>query len=158
MRSWVQGLRGDRDGTSVIELAVLLPVLFTLGLGMFEFGNLIYRYHLIAVGVRDAARYASGLPQGTQDTKAKNIAVWGLVTATGAKRVPWWNTSNVTVTYRNVANDDGSGNKLYRGGANITMVTVSTSVPYQGLGFLSTLGLGPITLAARHEERLYGVR
>lgn len=148
----------DRDGTSVIELAVLLPFLFTLGLGMFEFGNLIYRYHLIAAGVRDAARYAAGLPQGTKDTEAKNIAVWGLTTAIGSKRVPWWNTSTVTVAYRNVSNADVSGNKLYRGGANITMVTVSTSVPYQSLGFLSTLGLGPITLRARHEERLYGVR
>jgi hypothetical protein len=38
------------------------------------------------------------------------------------------------------------------------MVTVSTNVAYGELGFLGYLGVGPVTLTASHQERLYGVR
>jgi Flp pilus assembly protein TadG len=152
-------LASDRRGTSVFELAILLPVLFTIGLGMFEFGNLIYRYHLITVGVRDAGRYLSGIPNpAANEPAARNIATTGIPTGGGSKRVSWWNPADVTFAYTSVANDDGAGNKLYRGGPTIDMVTVSTSVAYQPLGFLGYLNLGTITLTASHEERLYGTR
>lgn len=147
----------DCRGAALLEMTVILPVLLVIGLGVFEFGNLIYNYHLITVGVRDGARYAAGLPQGTADAKAANIAVTGTDSG-GTNRVSWWVTDDVSVAYRNEPNDDGLGNKLYRGGANIVMVTVFTDVDYQPLGFLGFLNLGTITLHAQHEERLYGVR
>ena len=158
LRRLIRPFHRDDRGTSTLELGIVLPVLFTIGLGMFEFGNLIYSLHLITAGVRDAARYASGLPQGTADTAAKNIAMKG-VTSGGSYRFSWWNNPNmVTVSYRNVPNTLISGIKSYRAGDNVVMVTVSTDVPYQALGFLGYLSLGSITLHAQHEERLYGVR
>ncbi len=146
------------QGTSIIELAVILPVLVTIGLGMIEFGNMLYQYHLINVGVRDAARYLAGLEQtAANETSARNIATTGEVSG-GTNRVSWWNTSSVSVSHTQLANNDGSGNKIFRGGDTITMVTVSTSVQYQSLGFLGTLNLGNFNLAAQHEERVYGIR
>lgn len=152
-----QVLAADENGNAILELAIILPVLFTIGFGVIEFGNLIYQYHLITVGLRDAARYVSGLPLPVNQAAAQNIATTGVLSG-GTNRVSWWTPANVNVATNDVQNDDGFGNKLYRGGANITMVTVSTSVTYQSLGFLNYLGLGPITLSAQHEERVLGVR
>ena len=160
----------DERGAALIELTVVLPVLLAIGLGVFEFGNLIYNYHLISVGVRDAARYAAGLQSGSADPDAKCIALTGgrsgancnpaaTPSCTTTCRVSWWDkASTITITPTNVSNNDGSGNKLYRGGANITMVTVQADVPYPSLGFLGYFGLGPITLTTNHEERVFGVR
>jgi hypothetical protein len=151
-------LGDDERGNAILELAVLLPVLFTIGFGVIEFGNLIYQYHLIAVGVRDASRYLSGTGQSAAITSAaQNIAATGVVSG-GTNRVSWWNPGDVTVSYSQIANDDGAGNKLYRGMAQIQIVRVGTSVTYQPLGFLDYLGLGPITLTARHDERVVGIR
>jgi Flp pilus assembly protein TadG len=160
----VRGLARARDesGTATLELAVVLPLLFTLALGVFEFGNLIYRYHLITVGVRDAARYLSGVQaNATTEAAAKNIATRGTTDTSGTVRVsgtPAWLPADVVVTYSSVANADAFGNKIYRGGATIPLVTVSTSYAYQPLGFMGYLGLGTITLTASHQERVFGSR
>jgi len=165
LRKHLSSIRRDTRGAAILEMTVILPVLLLIGLGVFEFGNLIYNYHLITVGVRDAARYAAGLPEGSADGKAKNIAVYGTTINTVAPRVSWWDETMVDVAYSYAANlanscTDGSGNpvKCYRGGDSIVLVTVSTDVPYQALGFLGFLKLGTITLHAQHEERLFGVR
>ena len=159
LRKRLKPFHNDERGTSTLEMGIVLPVLFTIGLGMFEFGNLIYGLHLINSGVRDAARYAAGLSStSTPVADIKSIAMTG-VKSGGSYRFSWWNNpSMVTVTYRNVPNTLIGGVKSYRGGDNIVMVSVSTDVPYQALGFLGYLGLGSITLHAQHEERLYGVR
>jgi len=78
----------------------------------------------------------------------------------GAWRVSWWDdpATEITVAYATVTNDDGSGNKLYRGGATIPIVTVTATVPYQQLGFLAFFGLAAPTLSVSHQERVFGVR
>jgi Flp pilus assembly protein TadG len=160
------------DGAAILELAVVVPFILSLAFGAFEFGNAIYNYHLMSVGVRDAARYLSGVDKNdsTNVTKAQNIAVYGNVGGTGSKRLAsWaWNPGDVTVAYECYDNDQSvagcspnttnPGNKIYRGGDSITVVTVSTSITYQDLGLLSFLGVGPITMSTSHEERYYGIR
>ena len=161
-------VRRDERGAALLEFTVVLPVLLAIGLGVFEFGNLIYNYHLIGTGVRDAARFVAGLPtidengnslRTQNDEAAINIAMRGTADTSGELRVPWWsNTATVSVVYTDHSNVDGSGNQLYRGGDVITTVTVAAEVPYQALGFLGYLGLGNITLSSQHEERVFGVR
>jgi Flp pilus assembly protein TadG len=154
-------LNDDQDGLSVIELAAVLPVLMTIGLGAMEFGNLIYVQHLIANGVRDGARYAAGLPYDASNTtqttantaKIKNITTNG-IDAGGTARVTGWTVSNITVTYSTFDNSASS----YRGPAALPLVTVSTSFSYQPLGFLGFLGLGSKTLTFSHQERVIGNR
>jgi Flp pilus assembly protein TadG len=151
-------LRRDERGTSLIETALVLPFLLTLGLGIFEFGNLLYNYHLISTGVRDAARYLARFDNpASKETEAKQLAVTGSITG-GTPRVSWWSTSDVSVGYTSVANsvDPVTGERPYRGGNTITIVRVSTTVPYGGLGFLTFLGLGSINLNLFHEEREIG--
>ena len=165
-RHWRQ-FGSDRCGTAVLELAVVLPVVMAVGFGAIEFGNLIYKDHLLWNGVRDGARYYAGLPYDssnttqttTNETAAKNIAVTG-VTSGGSARVASWTTSQVIISYATVPNGPTSCGtvKCYRGADPITMVTVSTSYPYQSLGFMGFLGLGSTTLTASHQERIIGSR
>ena len=158
----------DQKGAALLELAVALPVVMFIGLGAIEYGNMIYAYHLIENGVRDASRYGAGLPQvdlagnslvSANNTAMTNMAMRGTSNTTGALRVSWWSTTGtVGVTYQTVSNDNGSGGKLYRGGTAITMVTVTADVLYPQLAFLSFLGRSAPTLHASHQERVYGIR
>jgi len=153
-------LGSDTSGVSLLELTIILPVLLTIGLGIMEFGNALYTYHLITVGVRDGARYLSGVAADTTlNADGINIAVKGNESGTGSNRVSWWNTSVVFVDRWEIPNINvATGAKIYRGGDTIPMVRVRTSVPYQSLGLLSYFGLGTINLTASHEERVYGNR
>ena len=174
----------DASGAALVEVSAVVPMVVLIGLGVVEFGNAIYSQHLIFDGVRDAARYVAGLPQAdangvsliaNNNTWAKNIAVWGTITnATSdtcngsstdamktARRLNWWcNASNVAISYTSFANDDGTTahNKLYRGGATIQTVTVTATVPYQSLGFMTYFNLAAPTYSLSHTERLFGVR
>ncbi len=164
MKTVVRHFHSDQKGTSIIELAVVLPVLMTIGLGAMEFGNLIYQQHLIVNGVRDAARYAAGLPYNAStptinDAKIKNIATNGVDTG-GTARVTGWAVTDVTVSYALIANGFNScgTSQCYRGPTSLPVVTVSTSFNYQQLGFLGFLGLGSQTITTSHQERVIGNR
>jgi Flp pilus assembly protein TadG len=158
-------LHHDDTGTSILELAVVLPVLMTIGLGAIEFGNVIYRQHMIANGVRDAARYAAGLyydPANptANDSRIRNMATNGIDTG-GTARVSGWTASAVTVVFATVSNGLTScgTSQCYRGPTSLPVVTVSTSYNYQTLGFLGFLGItGSVSLGASHQERVIGVR
>ncbi len=162
-----RNIAGNERGNAILELAVVLPVFLMIALGVFEFGNLIYSWHLIQNGVRDGARYVAGLQYDASNTTllnanlaaAQNIAARGVNTG-GTNRVSWWAPSTVAIAYTTVANGatDCGGERCYRGGDSIVLVTVSTSVAYQPLGFLGFIGLGSITLSTSHQERLFGVR
>ena len=155
-----QKFHRDQRGVAMIEVTVVIPVVLAIGLGVIEFGNAIYSKHLITNGVRDGARYAAGRPADCAcDADIKNIAMKGLLSG-GSYRVSWWNdpVTEASVTRAAVTNYDGAGNKLYRGGATIPIVTVTATVPYQQLGFLSYFGLTTPTLSVSHEERVFGVR
>lgn len=164
--------RNDQRGAAYIEMAVVMPVLLSICLGVFEFGNAIYSRHLIENGVRDAARYVAGIqynnpgcviPQANKDA-AKYIALTGFSNTNTNYRVSFWNPSATgfafAVACTTAANGPTScGSKqCYRGPSTIQMVTVSTDIPYQGLGFMGYLGLGTLTMHVQHQERLFGGR
>lgn len=154
--------RADDSGAALVEMAVVVPFITVLGLGILEFANYFYSYQLVHTGIRDAARYAASMPYNASnptqnDTAIKNMAVRGTASG-GSKRVPWWSTSDVTVTWATVPNTAVSGVTPYRYSGDVPVVTVSTSVAYPALGFLGFLGLGSITLTASHKERVFGVR
>ncbi len=99
----------DREGASLLEFTVVLPFLLAFGLGVLEFGNLLYQYHQVTSGVRDATRYLASAgyvdadendaadpdevdPGGINSTPARNIAVCGDPTncTNAQRRVNWW--------------------------------------------------------------------
>jgi hypothetical protein len=148
-----QTLFGDERGSSLVETAVVVPFLLVLGLGVSEFGNVLYNHHLVDTGVRDAARYLARFRQPeTRETEAKQLAVTGSTTG-GTKRVAWWDSDDVSISYKAIANPTGA----YRGPDPIRVVQVETNVTYGGVGFLGFLGLGDsLTFSIAHEERVIG--
>jgi len=149
----------DRRGAALLEMTVVTPFLILLGLGVFEFSNLLYGQHLITTGVRDAARYLARRddPLGSANAGIE-IAVMGEVSGT-AKRVSWWNLADVSVTLIPTANpiNVATGTRPYRGPDPLNVVRVSTTVTYPGLGMLSAIGISSsLTLTLSHEERVVG--
>ena len=54
----------DREGTSIVEFAVISPVMFTLLFGGFDFGHTLYMQSVLQGAINKAAR-DSALETGT---------------------------------------------------------------------------------------------
>jgi len=149
----------DREGTALIETAIILPVLFVLVFGVFEFSWLIFQQHLISTGIEDAARYIarSATPNDpTISRDARYLATTGAIDG-DVLRVRGWKAGDVDISYNFIANPLGNdGLTNFRGGAVIESVTVSTSFAPAPLGFFGILGLSPPTLKVSHQERVIG--
>jgi len=161
--------RRDQRGAVLVEMTIVAPVMLVLSAGVFEFGNLIHDKLLMQAGLTDAARYAArcnsqlytdaGLTINCA-TVAANIAVFGNTAGTGSPRVPSWNTQtpNVTVTIAASASCHDavvSGVTQYRSVTpQVCIVRADGTYAYSGVGLLSLVGIGTITLTGYHEERL----
>jgi Flp pilus assembly protein TadG len=149
----------DDEGSALIEGAIILPVLFILVFGVFEFSWLICQQHLISTGIRDAARYiarSANPNDGTIKKDAKYLATTGAIDGNTA-RVSGWTADDVEISYtfiKNPTNDNGLTN--FRGGAVIESVTVSTIFTVPSLGFFGVLSLSPPTIKVSHQERVIG--
>ena len=64
-------------GVALIELALIIPLLLLLTFFTTEFGRAVYQYHVLVKAVRDASRYLSVQPPGTNVDKARNLMVYG---------------------------------------------------------------------------------
>jgi Flp pilus assembly protein TadG len=159
LRRCVRRLLGDEAGVAVVEAAVAVPFLTVLSFGIIEFGSIFYNFQLVQTGLRDAGRYLSRVPDlAAAEGDARRLATTGSILPDQPARVKWWSAGQVQISYRSVANprDATTGLRNFRAGDTVTVVDVSTSVAYPGLGFLSSLGLGSITITAKHEERYIG--
>ncbi len=149
----------DDEGTALVETAIILPVLFVLVFGVFEFSWLICQRHLISTGIRDAARYIAHSTSPNDPTikkDAKYLATTGEIDGQ-TPRVSGWTADDVDISYifiNNPADEHGVSN--LRGGAVIESVTVSTTFTVPSLGFFGILGLTPPTLKVLHQERVIG--
>ncbi|MER8751269.1 pilus assembly protein [Mesorhizobium sp. M1050] len=164
--------RRDHRGTTLVETALILPLMVPLSSGVFEFGNLIHDKLLMEAGLSDGARFAarcnsqmytdSGLAAIDCAAIAANIAVFGkpTVTVADSPRISGWQTSGPT-SYATVTIATGCHNAVEAGvtkyrstTAQVCIVRAVGSYPYTGIGMLSLLNIGPITLNGFHEERL----
>ena len=149
----------DDEGSALIEGAIILPVLFILVFGVFEFSWLICQQHLISTGIRDAARYIarSTIPNDpTIKQDAKYLATTGAIDG-NTPRVSGWTVDDVDISYTFINNPTGdNGLTNFRGGAVIESVTVSTTFTVPSLGFFGILRLSPPTFTVSHQERVIG--
>ena len=158
-------LAGERSGTSLVEMTIMAPLLIILALGIVEFGRALQDHHVMNKAMRDAARYLARVPvtcpsgsaTGTVTnsgdiTTAKNLALNGTPTG-GSPRVSYW-TNPATIAVEVDCFDNTAG--TYRGEPEIPLITVSASVPYQDLGFLSVLGLSAWTFSVHHQQMHIG--
>ena len=164
----------DDEGSALVESAVLLPVLFALLLGVYDFSWFFYQQHLISTGLRDAARYlarSSNPSDTTNQTYAKNLATTGQIASGGTQRVAGWAASNVNVVVGSDANTGTStpcGSTPCRGGSTIQVVTVctgtttttqscsSTNFTDPSFGFFGFLGFAVPVFNVSHSERVIG--
>src|SRR5215467_7146999 len=149
----------DSEGSALVEGSIVLPVLFVLVFGVFEFSWVICQQHLILTGISDAARYIarSATPNDASIKKvAKNLATTGSVDG-DTPRVKGWTVDDIDISYTfidNVAGRNGLTN--FRGGEVIESVTVSTTFVVPSLGFFGILKLSPPILNISHQERIIG--
>jgi TadE-like protein len=147
----------NSEGSALVEGSIILPVLFILVFGVFEFSWAVCQQHLIVTGISDAARYIarSTTPNDPTTKKdAKNLATTGAVDG-DTPRVRGWTADDIDISYTFINNAAG-GNGLtnFRGGDVIESVTVSTTFTVPELGFFSILRLAPPTLNVTHQERI----
>jgi hypothetical protein len=161
----VQAFCRDREGSALVEGALVVPVLFALMFGIYEFSWLFYQQHLISTGVRDAARYlarSSNTCDGTSpdwliaEEYAKNLATTGSING-GNARIRGWIAAMVTPQCTAIDNPSGpNGLPTYRGMGTIYVITVSTKFSDPSLGFFEFLGLQPPVISVAHSERAIG--
>ncbi len=160
----ISRLRSDRRGTAVLEMGIMAPTLLIIGLGVMEFGNLMYKRHLIENGIRDAARYIAGQP--TCNTAAgAALATTGTIDGSGAPRVANWALPQSDIACVSVPATYGQVTLRGSSGGNLQVVRIRTRVSYGALslGFLGVLdrmgtGFSSTSFPVRHEERYYGTR
>jgi hypothetical protein len=155
----------DNRGSALVEGALLIPVLFILLYGVYDFSWFFYQQQLVSAGIRDAARYLArsdgycdtASPEWTaQEAGAKNLATTGAI-AGGPLRVTGWSPNMVAVNCTPVANPlGGDGLRSYRGGPFIYIVTVSTRFAERSLGFFSLVRVAVPVMSTSHSERVIG--
>lgn len=134
----------NRRGTAAVEMAFVLPVFFTVILGMVELGRGIMVEQLVTNAAREAAR--AGIIDGSTNTSVSNVAKSFLQSAAGVS------PGDVTV---NVAVSGGSSGGQVANAQPQDLVTVTVSVPYSKVSWLPPKYLTGQSLTAmaamRHE-------
>lgn len=140
MAALIARLRRSEHGAELIEMAIVLPLLLLLIMGMVDFGFLFQRYIVLTNAAAEGARVAS-LPGYTDaDVTARvtayatNGGVVGAVSAsTAAVSLPAanggaWPGSQVTVTHVYTYQYIGPIAALFGGGAggSVTMTSRAT--------------------------------
>jgi Flp pilus assembly protein TadG len=100
----VQALRHDRRAVAAAEFALIVPVLVTLLLGVFEIGNAVHQQLVLQQALRAGGLYALSFPTQTGEISPANN---GILLAIQAALPPSWTmnvaaaplgTTNATVT------------------------------------------------------------
>jgi TadE-like protein len=90
-----------QDGQSLLEFAMVLPILLLLAIGTIEFGRAYYHYNTLSKAVRQAARYITSHEYSTaEQTRGKRMAIYGNADGTGSPVLPGLTVSNISITPR----------------------------------------------------------
>lgn len=89
----------DERGIQLVELAIVVPIFVLLFATTAEFGRYFYEYTTLAKASRAGARYlATAAVNPTEDTKAKNIVVYGNSAGSGSPIITGLTAGNVVIT------------------------------------------------------------
>ena len=151
--------RKNESGTAAIEAVFALPFLILIGFGSIDGSLLLMQNHRAETGLISAGNYLAKTPTPTSfETRAKRLATTGQMTTGGEAKIPNWTENDVIVNYKVIDNSDTGSGRNYRGGDTIQVVNLSTTIPFQGLGFFKSVTGGSVKIKASYEERLVAVQ
>ena len=143
MATLIKRLRTSDDGAELIEMAIVLPLLLLLIMGMVDFGFMFQRYVVLTNAAAEGARVAS-LPGYTSADVTARVAAY----ATNGGVQGTVNTSTVAVAL------PGAGGGTWPG----REVTVTHVYTYEYIGPIAALfsgsTLASVTLTSRATMRL----
>jgi Flp pilus assembly protein TadG len=121
----------------------------------------------------DGGAGGTGACSNTENTgvagQAKNLAMYGNIAGTGTAFLPYW-TAPANLATIDMCGPVALGTAGITCGGNaiagtvtvdgedldVEIVCLTTTVTYDDIGFLSALGLGPITYTVAHQQRWIG--
>lgn len=143
------------SGAVAIEAVFALPLLILIGFGAIDGSLLMMQNHKAENGLVSAGNYLARTPAPVSfEARAKRLATTGQMSSGGTRKIGNWAQSDVVINYKSIANADNGSGRNYRGGDTVKVVQLSTSIPFQGLGFFRSVSGGSITVKASYEERL----
>ena len=95
----LQRFRRDECGLQLVETAIVVPIFLILFAATAEFGRYFYEYTTLAKAAQAGTRYLSVVPvDGTEDSKAKNLVVYGNTAGSGTPVLPGLSPAQVVIT------------------------------------------------------------
>jgi len=89
----------DESGVQLIEAAIVVPIFLILFAATAEFGRYFYEYTTLAKAAQVGTRYLSAAPvEAIEDTKARNLVVYGNPAGSGPPILPGLSPSQVIIT------------------------------------------------------------
>jgi Flp pilus assembly protein TadG len=125
----------ERRGTAAVQLAVCLPFLLTVMLGLWEVGCMVQAQNLIANGAREGGRQAAA-GMLSKDTIIQNVVDY--MTTNGLTGVT---TSNVTLV-----NKTSSSRNDPRTAHQLDEFQVTVTVPYSIIAYSTVAQITPTTV------------
>ncbi|MEI7598005.1 MAG: TadE/TadG family type IV pilus assembly protein [Aestuariivirga sp.] len=149
LRDLLRRLDRCTSGISILETAIVLPVILVVIGGIFDFGRAYATLSAAQKSLWSATRYLSHVPYEQVCSSwaladAKNIALYGNTAGTGPLLVTGWTAGDITLNAPTNCNNP------------VVAIRMSANVPY--LSFMwGVVGLPErITMTAEHEERWIG--
>lgn len=100
---WLNRFRREELGISLVETAIVVPILLVLFAGVAEFGRYFYEYTTLAKASRLGARYLASKSVMSEEEDyealAKNIVVFGNAAGNGSPILDGLTPENVAVIY-----------------------------------------------------------
>jgi Flp pilus assembly protein TadG len=99
--------RSRSKGVAIVEFIIVMPICLILIMATAEFGRAFMQYNTLTKSVRDGVRYVASNAlmgstgvvsiNGTVQTQARNLVVYGNTAGTGTAILPGLNTGAVVV-------------------------------------------------------------
>jgi len=151
----LKAYQNSETGAVAIEAVFAVPLLILIGFGAIDGSLLMMQNHKAESGLVSAGNYLAKTPTPRSfEARAKQLATTGQITDGGARKIRNWSDSDVSINYKSVPNFFTRSGRIFRGGNRVSVVELSTSIPFQGIGFFKSVSGGSITIEAQYEERL----
>jgi hypothetical protein len=107
----ISGRKQHDQGASLVEFALIAPLLFLLIFGMIEFGRVVATFNSVNTAAREGARYGTALGEGTLSAVPRYLDCDGIRDA-ARSRVPMLSLSDADIV---IEYDNGPGQTPYAG-------------------------------------------